>query len=63
MDSFFDVFYEVDLTDTPLVTGSTDPVLVGIEEPDPGDAEAPPEGDPKFSDWLIGDEITVTATR
>jgi len=62
MDSFFDITFEIDLSDTPLITDSPDPVLVGIEEPDSPDPETPPEGEPRFSDWLIGDEITVTAT-
>ena len=61
MDSFFDVFFEIDFSDTPLITDSPNPVLVGIEEPTT-EPETPPEGEPLFSDWLIGDEITVTAT-
>ena len=59
-DSFFDIFYEIDFTDTPLISGSLDPALVEFDYPP--EPEAPPEGEPKFSDWLIGDEITVTAT-
>jgi hypothetical protein len=61
-DSFFDVFYEIDFSGTPLIADSPSPVLAGIEEVEPGDTETPPEGDPVFSDWLIGDDITVTAT-
>ena len=62
MDSFFDVNFDVDLSGTPLITDSPSPVLVGIEEPDSPGTETPPEGEPRFSDWLIGDTIAVTAT-